>query len=219
MTMSRCKHEVPETDDDQPTDTTAVTLSDTCSLDTIYFVNEILPIFVTQCAGPGCHDAASAADGVILDNYDNIVRTGEIKAFDITEGDVYKRITSTDSDKVMPPGGKLTPEQINAIKVWINQGALNNSCQNTCFADSFSYSKYIWPIVEGSCKSCHRQNNPKGGVSLSNYAEIKQSVDNGGFAGTIFHKSGWKPMPPGGSLDSCSQAKIEKWIAAGAPNN
>lgn len=220
--LTQCKHEAPEMDENKGTevkDTTPISKSDTCSFDTIYFVSEIKPIFNNFCATSGCHDAATASDGVILDTYDNIIETGDIEAFDISAGDIYKRITHDDADKVMPPGGRLTPEQINAIKVWINQGALNNACQNTCFSDSFAYSKYIWPIVDGSCKGCHRNNGGSGGVSLSNYAQIKAAVDNGSFEGTIYHQQGFKPMPPGGSLDSCSKEKIKKWIAAGAPNN
>lgn len=221
--LTQCKHEPPNPGNDNPGTQDSLsnipTLSDTCSLDTIYFMSEILPIFKNNCATSGCHDANSAKDGVILDSYVNIIRTGDIEAFDVDAGDIYEVITETDPDKVMPPGGKLSPEQINAIRIWINQGALNNSCRNKCFSDSFSFSKEIWPIVQGSCTGCHRRNNPAGGVSLADYNDIKTAVDNGSFEGSIFHKSGWKPMPPGGSLDSCSQAKIRNWLDAGAPNN
>jgi hypothetical protein len=217
--ISNCKHDIPDGDDPIVSFDTTLHISDTCSFDTIYFVNEILPIFETYCATSGCHNEGSAADGIILDNYSNIMRTGGIKAFDISEGDLYKSLTETDPGKVMPPAGSLSPEQINAIKVWINQGALNNWCRNKCYADSFSFSKEIWPIVDLSCAGCHRGNKPFGGVSLTSYNEIKIRVDNGLFMGAILHKSGYSPMPPGGTLDSCSIEKVKNWVNAGAPNN
>jgi hypothetical protein len=220
LTISNCKHEIPEPVVEEDVFISPIpTLSDTCSFDTIYFVKEILPIFQTQCATSGCHDENSAADGIILNNYVDIIKTGEIKAFDINNGGIYKSITEADVDKIMPPGASLTPEQINAIKVWINQGALNNDCRNKCFSDSFSFSKEIWPIIDGSCAGCHRGSNPFGGVSLTSYNQIKINVDNGRFLAAILHQSGVKPMPPGGSLDSCSIEKVKKWVAAGAPNN
>ena len=34
---------------------------DICSPDSIYFENDILPILISNCAIPGCHDASSAS--------------------------------------------------------------------------------------------------------------------------------------------------------------
>src|SRR5574338_1681777 len=42
----------------------------------ICFESQILPLFQSNCAKSGCHDALSAKEGFILDNYANIVRKG-----------------------------------------------------------------------------------------------------------------------------------------------
>jgi hypothetical protein len=49
-----------------------------------------------------------------------------IKPGSSAESELFKRITSTDPDEVMPPpksGKKLTAAQVDLFKRWINQGA------------------------------------------------------------------------------------------------
>src|SRR5690554_5915626 len=80
-----------------------------CDPDTIYFAQSILPLLVSNCAMPGCHSAGSAEDGVILNNYENIMNTGDVRAFDLDGSDLYEVITEDDPDKFMPPPGEGTP--------------------------------------------------------------------------------------------------------------
>ena len=40
----------------------------------VCFESEVLPIFQTNCATSGCHDAASNQKGYILDSYDNLFK-------------------------------------------------------------------------------------------------------------------------------------------------
>src|SRR6185369_2683308 len=51
----------------------------TCDPDTVYFANDILPLFISNCAKSGCHDAASHQEGIILDTYSHIISTGNIE--------------------------------------------------------------------------------------------------------------------------------------------
>ena len=92
---------VPTTDNEPTNNTTPTkpTLSDTCSLDTVYFVNDVLPIFIANCAYSGCHDEASQQDGVILTDYDNIINTADVRAGDPDGSDLYEAITETDPQK------------------------------------------------------------------------------------------------------------------------
>src|SRR5689334_5881853 len=37
-----------------------------CDADSVYFANTVLPLFISNCAKSGCHDAASHQEGIIL---------------------------------------------------------------------------------------------------------------------------------------------------------
>lgn len=214
-----CKHEIPQKPDPDP-DPTPITQSDTCHLDTVYFVNDVLPIIISNCAKSGCHDAFTKEEGVQLTDYQNIINTGDVRAGRPDNSKIYKMMTESDPDKKMPPPpASITVEQINAVRIWILQGAKNNKCQNICDTTNVTFSKSVSPIIQSTCSGCHSGANPNGGVRLTNYSEIKQVVNNGKLDGAINHRAGFKPMPPGGSLETCAKAKIRIWINAGAPNN
>ncbi|MBI1305159.1 MAG: hypothetical protein GC181_00940 [Bacteroidetes bacterium] len=230
LILQNCKHELPvrKTDDVQTgdttqhnTDTTGNQLSDTCSPDTVYFVSDVLPIILSNCAQPGCHDANSRMEGIVLTDYNNIIKTGRVIAFNPAASKIYQYMVTTNKNKIMPPPPLyMTPEQINAIKIWIEQGALNNSCQNRCDTSVVSYKTHIWPILETTCKGCHNGSSGNGGISITNYTEVKTLVDNGKLDGTINHRSGYQPMPPlPGQVEDCAKSKIAVWIRGGAKNN
>lgn len=101
-----------------------------CHPDTVYFARDILPLLLSSCAKAGCHDAASAADGVILDSYQNVMQTADVKPFDPDKSDLYEVLVETDPDKIMPrpPLPALSNTQIQTVRKWILQGAKNNRC-------------------------------------------------------------------------------------------
>ena len=66
---------------------------DICDPDSIYFENDILPILISNCAIPGCHDASSAEDDVILTDYFYVIETGDVEPFDLDGSDLYEVIT------------------------------------------------------------------------------------------------------------------------------
>ncbi|UZO81549.1 hypothetical protein NBT05_03515 [Aquimarina sp. ERC-38] len=101
-----------------------------CDSDTIYFSNQVFPILMGSCATTGCHDSNTARAGVNLTSYENIFETGRIEPFDLNRSNLYRVITETDLSFVMPPGNPLPQDQIDIIGKWIEQGALNNSCDN-----------------------------------------------------------------------------------------
>jgi len=218
--LQNCKHEIPNKNG-FPGDPTPVTLADTCSLDTVYFVNDILPILLSNCAQSDCHDAIAQEDGVILTDYDNIIETGKVDPGRPDNSDLYEVLLETDPEKIMPPPpASLTPEQKNAIRIWISQGAKNNKCENKCDTSAVSFGKNIWPIVESTCKGCHTYPNGNGGVFMSGYGDIKDLVDDKRLDGVINHRAGFKPMPPPpGQLEQCAKDQIRVWINSGAPNN
>lgn len=222
-----------EDDDFMPTDTTG-TGTDTTVVDTtgvpcdstkIYFERQILPILRSSCAFSGCHDAASAQDGVVLDNYENVIRTGDVRPFDLSGSDLYEVLVDDDEDDRMPqaPRSRLPASQINLIATWILEGAENLSCDETnqgCQITNVSFSAVIKPIIETNCQGCHSGGSPSGGVNLSSYAGIKARADSGQLLGSIDWQAGFPRMPQGGpKLDQCKIDQIAAWIGAGAPDN
>jgi hypothetical protein len=218
---SSCKHEIP-----LPAvvhDTTQEYSETGCDPDSVYFQNTILPIFVSNCAQPGCHSAASHEEGIILDNYFNIIGTGEIEPYKPGHGDIVEVISTNDPDDAMPPPSSgvppLTAQQINWIVTWINQGAQNNSC-NECDTSAVTYSKSIAPLISAKCKGCHQGTNPGGGILLTSYAGVRAIAANGKLSGSVNHVAGYSAMPKGAAkLPDCDIAKLRIWIDEGYPNN
>ena len=194
-----------------------------CDPDVVYFEKDVLPLFLGNCAFSGCHDAATASDGVVLDNYDDIINTGEIKAFDLNESKVYEVITEDDEDKVMPPGDKLDNELINLIATWILQGAENLDCDEEmepCDTVDVSYSGFVADVFQMHCNGCHGTGVANGGVITDNYNDVKEAVDSGRLFGALNWDDGFSNMPQGqDQLDQCILDKIKSWIDAGAENN
>lgn len=74
----RCTHEPLNPINPNPIDSTG--LGGNCDPDTVYLQQEVLPLIVSSCAMSGCHDAASAQNGVVLTSYSTIMNTGDVKA-------------------------------------------------------------------------------------------------------------------------------------------
>ncbi len=192
-----------------------------CDPDTIYFAQTILPLLVSNCAMPGCHSAASAEDGVILNNYENIINTGDVRAFDLDGSDLYEVITEDDPDKIMPPPGEGTPlssEQVALIAAWIQQGAMNLSCSSNCDTTNVTFALKIEPLISAKCQGCHSGSTPQGDLSLVGYANVKDEALNGNILDAIQHNGNVVPMPfQSEKLPECEIDLIRIWIENGAP--
>jgi hypothetical protein len=227
VAVTACKHkpfsaeevvDLPATSDDNNTGGNS---DIPCDPDSVYFANTILPLFISNCAKSGCHDAATAQKGIILDSYSNIIVTGEIRPYDPDHGKIVEMITETDLEDRMPPqpNAGLTQEQINQIVQWINQGARNNSCSE-CDTLNVTYSGKIRSILDGKCVGCHNPSLLNGGVNLANYSGVQTVALNGRLYGAVSHSPGFKPMPyNSNALPQCEVDAIRIWINAGALNN
>ncbi|MBK6331158.1 MAG: hypothetical protein IPF62_11840 [Bacteroidetes bacterium] len=224
FTVIACKH-APIADPTKiilPTPDTLVQNSTNCDPDTVYFVNEILPILSSNCAMSGCHDATTHAEGIILNSYANIMQTGSVEAGKSNKSDLYESITETDLDKRMPrpPAAALLIDQIEKIKKWIDQGARNNYCDACDTTSPITYSTHIAALMQSNCVGCHSANNPGGGYDLSNYNNVYTIAMNAKLEGVINHTNGYIAMPKNmPQLSICDRTKIKKWILAGALNN
>lgn len=193
-----------------------------CDPTKVYFQQQVLPILLSNCAMSGCHDDASHKEDVILTSYEKVMNTAEIRPGSPGESKLYKLITSTDPDKMMPPPPRapLTAEQILVIRKWIEQGAQNQVCQSLCDSTQFTYSGAIRTIISNKCQGCHNGTGASGGIDLSAYTGVKARVLDGRLWGSINHLPGFSPMPKNGNkLSECEITQVRKWIDAGSPNN
>lgn len=195
-----------------------------CDPDTVYFERDLLPILNSNCALSGCHDAQSAQDGVILNNYINTLATADVRPGDPDGSDLYEVLVEDDPDKQMPPGDPLAQSQIDLVFRWIAQGAQDLSCGDTtivqCDTSQVSFSGFVSPLIQLHCQGCHSGNNPGGGVSLQDHGTIASAAASGRLYGAMAHLQGYSPMPQGTSRrPDCELAKLKAWIEAGSPNN
>jgi hypothetical protein len=196
-----------------------------CDPDSVYFNQQVLPLLVSNCAMSGCHDAATAQDGVVLDSYSSVMATGDIDPFNPWNSDLFEVLVETDPDKRMPPppAAALSQQQIAMIQTWIAQGAQNLTCDpnaGQCDTTSMSFSADIRPILQNSCIGCHNVNNVNGGVTLDSYLGVQTIANNGSLVGAITSSGGFVAMPYNANpLSDCNISKIRNWVNEGAQNN
>lgn len=192
----------------------------------VCFEEDILPLFLSNCAKSGCHDSKTHQEGYVFDSYNNIMRKG-IDPGNAANSKIYQVISGQsggdeESDIMPPPPNQpLSKDQVDLIAQWINEGAQNTTnCSNRCDTSSYTYSSAVRPILDLHCIGCHNNSTQNGGVDLTTYTGVQTVAVNGKLAGTINWDPGYPPMPQGGTqLSECNITQIMKWITAGAPNN
>lgn len=221
VTFEACQHEPFGSGEDPavPTD------PDACDPDVVYFESQVLPILQSSCAISGCHDAATAEDGVVLTSYEKVMQTGEIRAGNPRDSELYEKLVENDKDERMPPPPRerLPQEQIDLIAKWITQGAKDLTCNDdsgVCNTENVGFAATVQPIINTHCRGCHSGGSPSGNVNLSTYSGIAAVANSGRLYGAIAHQPGFIAMPQGGAkLSQCSIDQVKNWIDAGAPNN
>jgi len=76
----------------------------------ISFINDIKPIIENNCAVTGCHNGSQFPN---LTSYSGIMNSAN-------------EIKNRTGSKSMPLGGSISQSEINAIKCWVEDGALEN---------------------------------------------------------------------------------------------
>jgi hypothetical protein len=79
---------------------------------------DIKPIISANCATSGCHAGPLAVSGLDLSTFSASSQIAN-------NGDLVGRIEAT-SGAIMPPGANLGACEIEKIKAWVADGALNN---------------------------------------------------------------------------------------------
>lgn len=216
-----CRHQLPFPDPSGGGNNGGGTIppTSTCSPDTVYFVNDIMPIISSNCTMSGCHDNITHADGVNLTSYSHIMKY--VKAGNAVDSKLYKVVIKTDGERMPPPPmAPLSQSQKDKIAKWINQGAKNNSCTASCDTAVFTYSGAVKPIMDSKCKGCHNPTSLGGNIDVSTYNALKVSALNGKLMGSVAHQVGYSPMPKNSAkLSDCEIKQIQKWINSGSLNN
>jgi mono/diheme cytochrome c family protein len=93
----------------------------------VAFVRDIQPIFAKHCLE--CHGAQKQKGGLRLDQKKAALAGGDsgpaIVPGRSAQGRLLPLVSGLDSDMVMPPKGpRLSPEQIDLLRAWIEQGAI-----------------------------------------------------------------------------------------------
>jgi len=188
----------------------------TCSPDTVYFNQTILPLITSNCAMSGCHDAITHKEGVILTDYTHI------RAYSSTTNPTGSTLYRNIVTGYMPPKGPLSSTQMASIIKWMQQGAKNNSCvaSGNCVATNVSFATTVSPILKTNCTGCHSGTTPSAGIDLNSYATVKVQAANGKLVGAISHADGYIAMPSATvSLSACEISQIKAWVTEGTLNN
>lgn len=218
-----CKHDLPTPNVNNPNlpsipKDTNQGLSDTA----LCFERDVLPIFISNCAKSGCHDAITQQKGYVFTSYATIT-SKKFKAGNLNDTELWEKITEQDHKDRMPPppNTPLTITQQDIIKDWILRGAPNTTnCPSNCDTSSFKYAADIRPLIQKYCVGCHNATTVSGGYNYENYSGLIVPIQQGRLLGAINHQPGYSAMPKGGmKLNNCEIKKIEKWIANGAQNN
>lgn len=94
-------------------------------MEQVCFTTQVLPIFQNSCSTTGCHDAATAEANYIFTDHANILKS--ITPGNASKSKAYQAITS--HSEIMPPGNPLPIDKRILIRIWIEQGAMETTCE------------------------------------------------------------------------------------------
>ncbi len=206
--------------------------TDISKYDEICFNPDVKLIFASNCAITDCHNTTSAEEGYVLDNYDGIMKG--ISAGDPLKSEIYKVITN-EWINMMPPDNPLTEEQRIKIRLWIEQGAPNNTCNNDTIipppVDSVCFNTHIEPVLLSTCgvTDCHDAVSAQEDIILTSYASlmaVRQGIvpfspSQSKIYEVITETSSDDRMPPSprSPLTAGQIEDFNKWISQGAVNS
>ena len=196
----------------------------------VCFTGEVLPIFINNCAIPGCHNGGGGREShMTLNNYDEI--SNGIVPGNPNASRIYQTIIAKWENK-MPPNQPLSLENRTKIRVWIEQGAGLTICSDTTghggtgYVARACFTRDILPVLVSRCATtgCHDAITHAGGHTYTNYTTTMATVTPGNPGNshlyvTLF-SSGERKMPPASrpQLTAAEIDSIGKWITYGALN-
>jgi uncharacterized membrane protein len=92
----------------------------------VCYQKDIEPIFQNSCGTTGCHDSQRGRGGFSFTDYTSIMKA--ITPYNANKSKAYQAITGKAFVQLMPPSGALTENERILIRVWIDQGAVQTTC-------------------------------------------------------------------------------------------
>ncbi len=87
-----------------------------------------------------------------------------------------------------------------------------------CDTLDVTYANFVSNLLATNCNSCHSASAPSGNIITADRNNLQIIIDNGKLEGSLNHLPGFSPMPKGqNQLPACDLAKINAWLANGAP--
>ena len=90
----------------------------------VRFKCDVVPILDPNCLG--CHSGSSAQGGLDVSTVLKVYQGGASGPAVIPYDPDHSLLVTRITDNTMPPGGSITAAQLQTIKDWISQGALDN---------------------------------------------------------------------------------------------
>jgi mono/diheme cytochrome c family protein len=172
--------------------------------DTVSFTRDIAPWMVQQCGK--CH-IEQTKGGLSIESFATLMK-GSTAGVVVFAGDTVgsKLVESIESGDMPRGSGKVSPENLAKLKLWINQGARfdgpiptaslrslapsSNSAaspapeKNTMTrpngAETVSFSRDVAPILTSTCNGCHYEGmRAQGGFQMNNFAQLLKGGDSG----------------------------------------
>jgi len=227
---SSCTHEVltpinnaPPTPNDSIPDLPPI--ESDCDSDSIYYTNTIAPLLGSSCGSSTvyCHNAPTDENEQIdLSSWWSIMNGDEDEL--VIPGDPFNsKMIEEIYDQNMPPDTSIysiSNEQFYSLMTWIEQGALDNYCNDGCDTINVTFQADILPIITDNCFSCHSGSTPSAGLMLTNYSNISDAAVNGNLIDAINWQGNVAPMPYEGiQLIECDINLIQIWVDNGALDN
>jgi hypothetical protein len=114
--------------------------TDIAGLPEVCFERDVLPIFERSCAMANCHSNGSEES---LTSYNDIMQ--HVVAGNAQKSKIYQVISSAWGIQRMPPDMPLSIDNRTIIRLWIEQGARNTTCQPVAATSSPLPSGYPIP--------------------------------------------------------------------------
>jgi hypothetical protein len=172
-------------------------------------------LLVSNCAISGCHDKVSHKEGVILTDYASVINSDIINVSNPSDSKLYKVLRKSGEDRMPPPPNvALSTEKQDIILKWIEQGAINNQCNegyDNCDTTNVTFNGSVVPVFEKHCYGCHSQPTPAYNIDLKNWDDLAKIVNDGSLVGSVKYEAGYYAMPKGYDMTDCEVAQIVIW--------
>ena len=169
---------------------------------TVSFVKHIAPIFEKRCIS--CHSGEDPKGALRLDTYNAIANGGSngpvIAAGNANTSPLAQRLVARGKLRMPKAAKPLTKPEIRAIATWINEGAqfdgvdpaasISAKAEQAPAGDvmavakptgneTVSFTRDVAPFMANICLRCHSGAEPRGGLSLENFANLMKGGDSG----------------------------------------